>query len=151
MNKFGLFKLNIFVFFPTSCFTNIFCCTQRLKSSTISFKSCFYAWGEPVYIILMLISTAVIYAVGLLIDKFDNKQKIRTALFIISLVYNLGILIVFKYSTSFIENINSLFGANIYNPKLPLPIGLSFYTFQALSYVIDVYLRKVKVQKILLI
>ena len=95
----------------------------------------------------MLISTAMIYAVGLLIDKFDNKQKIRTALFIISLVYNLGILIVFKYSTSFIENINSLFGANIYNPKLPLPIGLSFYTFQALSYVIDVYLRKVKVQK----
>lgn len=141
-------SLTFLYFFLPVALLIYFVVPKKIKNLVLLVLSLvFYAWGEPVYIILMLISTAMIYAVGLLIDKFDNKQKIRTALFIISLVYNLGILIVFKYSTSFIENINSLFGANIYNPKLPLPIGLSFYTFQALSYVIDVYLRKVKVQK----
>jgi len=107
----------------------------------------FYAWGEPIYILIMLFSTVFDYANGLAIDKYRGRKNITKAILINSLVVNLGILGFFKYSDFIISNINSLFNLNIALRNLPLPLGISFYTFQTLSYTIDVYLDKVSVQK----
>ena len=107
----------------------------------------FYAWGEPVYVLVMLFSTALDYTMGRLIHHFDAFPKKRTVFLILSVVINIGLLGVFKYSSFIIQNLNGLLGVNIPDPQLPLPIGISFYTFQSLSYTIDVYWRKIKVQK----
>lgn len=107
----------------------------------------FYSWGEPIYVIVMILSSAIDYTCGRFIDKFDDKQKVRTALLLTSVVMNLALLSVFKYSSFFIQNINNLLGTQITDLKLPLPIGISFYTFQSMSYTIDLYRRKIKVQK----
>jgi len=107
----------------------------------------FYAWGEPFYIIIMLFSTAIDYTAGRLIHKFDKKEKMRVIFLCVSVCMNIGLLAVFKYSSFLITNINGLLGTNIFDPKLPLPIGISFYTFQSMSYTIDLFMRKIKVQK----
>ncbi|MBE6115113.1 MAG: MBOAT family protein [Erysipelotrichaceae bacterium] len=107
----------------------------------------FYAWGEPVYVVLMIFSTIVDYTCGYMIKKHDDDEKIRKTFLIISCCVNLGMLGFFKYSDFLITNINSLLGTSIKTLKLALPIGISFYTFQTLSYTIDVYLRKVPIQK----
>lgn len=107
----------------------------------------FYAWGEPIYVLAMIASTFIDYTAGLLIAKYDNKPKIRTACLIVSLVMNLGLLGTFKYLGFLIESANAWFGLAIPNPNLPLPIGISFFTFQSMSYTIDLYRRNIKVQK----
>ncbi|MGN1111226.1 MAG: MBOAT family O-acyltransferase [Oscillospiraceae bacterium] len=107
----------------------------------------FYAWGEPIYVFAMILSTFIDYTAGRIIDKYDDKPKVRLACLIVSLVMNLGLLGVFKYSGFLIESVNEWFGWSIKNPKLPLPIGISFFTFQSMSYTIDLYRRKIKVQK----
>lgn len=107
----------------------------------------FYAWGEPFYVIMMIISTLIDYFAGLCMYKFDDKQAVRRLFLIISVVMNISLLGVFKYSGFIINNINDIFGTQIMNPNLPLPIGISFFTFQSMSYTIDLYLRKIKVQK----
>lgn len=107
----------------------------------------FFAWGEPIYVLLMLFTTIVDYTAGILMHKLDSNKKARFFCLLGSLIINLGLLFVFKYSSFLITSINDIFGANIFDPKLPLPIGISFYTFQSLSYVIDLYMRKIKVQK----
>ncbi|MDK2562522.1 MBOAT family O-acyltransferase [Romboutsia sedimentorum] len=106
----------------------------------------FYAWGEPVYVFLMMFTTLFDFFMGLIIDKYRgyNMSKI---IFILTIVVNLGILGFFKYYGFVIENINTLFSLNISYSQLPLPIGISFYTFQTLSYVVDVYLNKVALQR----
>ena len=109
----------------------------------------FYAWGEPVYILIMLFSTVFDYINGLLIDKFQkkNQHKYAKIVLIISVVGNLAILGFFKYSDFLISNINSLFNLNLSLLAIALPIGISFYTFQTMSYTIDVYKQNVKAQK----
>ena len=109
----------------------------------------FYAWGEPVYILIMLFSTIFNYVTGLLIDKFQkkNQHKYAKIVLIVSVVGNLAILGFFKYSDFLISNINSLFNLNISLLAIALPIGISFYTFQTMSYTIDVYKQNVKAQK----
>lgn len=107
----------------------------------------FYAWGEPIYIFIMLFSTVFDYINGLLINKFRQKKHLSKIVLINSLIVNLGILGIFKYSDFIVANINNLFNLNIVLKSLPLPLGISFYTFQTLSYTIDVYLDKVAVQK----
>jgi alginate O-acetyltransferase complex protein AlgI len=107
----------------------------------------FYAWGEPKYIIIMVLSTAIDYTAGRLIDHFDSSPKKRTAFLLVSVIMNLGLLAVFKYSSFIITTVNGIFGTSIPDPELPLPIGISFYTFQSMSYTIDLYMRKIKVQK----
>ncbi len=110
----------------------------------------FYAWGEPTYIFLMVFTTVFDYFSALYITKNkENKLKKRN-IFIFTVIVNLAILGFFKYYGFFIDNINSIFHLNIEYKGLPLPIGISFYTFQTLSYIIDVYLGKVKVQKSLI-
>lgn len=107
----------------------------------------FYAWGEPVYIGIMIFSTVFDYANGILIDKYRERKGAARAIIIGSIVVNLGILCFFKYYGFFVDNINGLFNLNIQRMNLPLPVGISFYTFQTMSYTIDVYLGNVPVQK----
>lgn len=109
----------------------------------------FYAWGEPIYVLIMIASTMIDYTAGLLIDKFNSKTAIRRICLIMSLVMNIGLLGVFKYSGFIMQNIDAIFGTALYDPNhaLPLPIGISFFTFQSMSYTIDMYLGKIKVQK----
>lgn len=107
----------------------------------------FYAWGEPIYVLVMLLSTVIDYTAGRIIHRYDDKPKIRTVCLLTSLIMNLGLLGVFKYSSFIIGNLNAIFGLSIPDPQLPLPIGISFFTFQSMSYTIDLYMRKIKVQK----
>lgn len=107
----------------------------------------FYAWGEPVYVVIMIFSTLVDYTHGILLEKQDDNEKVRKLLLISSACINLGLLGFFKYSDFLINNLNAIFNLGIQPLKLALPIGISFYTFQTMSYTIDVYLRKVPVQK----
>ncbi|MGE8033936.1 transcriptional regulator [Lysinibacillus sp. KCTC 33748] len=107
----------------------------------------FYAWGEPVYIVIMIFSTLFDYVNGVLIDKYRSRKGITKAIFINSIIINLGLLGFFKYYGFVVDNINTLFNLNIHVETLPLPIGISFYTFQTMSYVIDVYLGKVHAQR----
>lgn len=121
---------------------------HKLKNVVILISGLlFYAWGEPIYVFAMILSTFIDYTAGRIIDKNDDKPKVRLACLIVSLVMNLGLLGVFKYSGFLIESVNEWFGWSIKNPKLPLPIGISFFTFQSMSYTIDLYRRKIKVQK----
>ena len=110
----------------------------------------FYAWGEPLNIVLMLISICFNYFIGLDMDRHRNDRKHRKGLLIASVIFNVGMLGFFKYSGFVAENISSLFGITSRFNSPSLPIGISFYTFQILSYVIDVYKYKVGVQKSLL-
>lgn len=109
----------------------------------------FYAWGEPVYVLLMMFSIVYNYFAARSIGYYraSKNRTMRTVTFIFCLIVNLGLLCFFKYYGFVIENINSLFGLAIPIRDLALPIGISFYTFQTLSYVIDVYKGNVKVQK----
>ena len=104
----------------------------------------FYFYGEPKFGILMIISILLTYVHGLLMDKYPKRKK----LFLISsIVISSGLLVVFKYTDFIISNINMVLHSNIDLVKLSLPIGISFYTFQMISYIIDVYRGEAKVQK----
>lgn len=111
----------------------------------------FYAWGEPVYIFIMIFSTVFDYCIGRLIGYSRKKEKPALAKFglIASVVVNLGILCLFKYSNFAVDTVNGIFNTDYTGLDLVLPIGISFYTFQTMSYSIDVYRGKVDVQKTL--
>ena len=111
----------------------------------IIFSLFFYAWGEPVWITLLVFSATIDYFHGLLVEKYRGKIGAKLAV-ASSLILNLGLLGVFKYSGFIVSNINAL-GFNLPVPSFSLPIGISFYTFQTISYVIDVYREEVKPQK----
>ena len=106
----------------------------------------FYAWGEPVYIFLMLFSTISDYVWGRLIEEYRGKDRSRIFL-LCSIVINLFILGFFKYADFLMQTVNAVFGTSIPFLNLPLPIGISFYTFQTMSYVIDVYRGDTKAQR----
>lgn len=121
--------------------------STKLKNTVlIIFSLLFYAWGEPAYFGVLIISTIANYLSGLLINKYRDKPGAKITI-MISLFINLGMLTVFKYSGFIIENINNWFSLDIHVPEISLPIGISFYTFQAMSYTIDCYWDTVKVQK----
>ncbi len=106
----------------------------------------FYFYGEPIYTVLMIATTLSSYIHGLLIDRFRGTKLSRLFL-CTSVITSIGALGFFKYSDFFISNVNAIFGGNIDLLGLALPIGISFYTFQTLSYTIDVYRGDAKVQK----
>ena len=112
----------------------------------VIFSFGFYSWGEPVWIILMIISASVDYLNGLLIERFRGTRWAKVGL-VSCIIVNLGLLGTFKYSAFIYQNINALFGLNLSIPTFSLPIGISFYTFQTISYVIDVYRGEVKAQQ----
>ena len=113
------------------------------------FSLVFYAWGEPVYVLLMLASIGLNYLFGLLLGKWETPGR-RKAVMIAALVFNLGAIALFKYGNFILENLGLLLGSALPRFNFSLPLGISFYTFQILSYVLDVYNRKTPVQKSLL-
>ena len=107
----------------------------------------FYAWGEPVYIVIMFLSTAIDYTHGMLVEKWRaNDKKARMAV-ASSVFFNLAILFFFKYWDFLMGSINAITGWSLPLFGIPLPIGISFYTFQTMSYTIDVYRQDAPVQK----
>lgn len=132
----------LFYFFPIVFIVNKLL-PRKYKNLWLFFASLFfYAWGEPIYILIMLFSTFFDYTNGRLMDGASDKKK--KLILINSIVVNLGILFFFKYSDFFIKVINE-FGFNIKPLNLALPLGISFYTFQTLSYTIDCYRGRVNI------
>ena len=105
----------------------------------------FYAWGEPVYVVIMLLSIGINCVCGLKIGVSDEKKRKKALVW--GVVINLALLGVFKYSGFFMENVNAVFGLDVEVKKLPLPIGISFYTFQSISYLVDIYRRVCEPQR----
>ncbi|MDB8792755.1 MBOAT family protein [Romboutsia sp. 1001216sp1] len=136
----------LFYFLPLVLFF-YFISPNKIKNLVLLvFSLIFYAWGEPVYIFIMLFSCIVDYVHALIIDKYRGTLKSKLAL-ISSIIINLSLLVFFKYSDFFISILNSLINLNIPLLNLSLPIGISFYTFQTMSYSIDVYRNDSPVQK----
>ena len=112
----------------------------------LAFSLVFYAWGEPLYVFLMIGTILMFWATGWAIGA-AKQQFWKRFWLIFAIVSSIGILAVFKYADFFIENVRALTGLNIALLRLALPVGISFYTFQALSYTIDVYRGETQVQK----
>ena len=145
-----LFSSTTFIFMFLTLLLILYFPIKNIKYRNIIlliFSLIFYSWGEPKYIFLMLITVLIAYMFGLLIDKYRNDKKKSKLFLVISVILILLNLFIFKYLDFSIGIINSIFKTNIGLTKLVLPIGISFYTFQILSYVIDLYWGKVGVQK----
>ncbi len=124
-----------------------FIAPKKLKNSVLLLTSLvFYGWGEPKYVILMIASILIGYVSGLLIEAFSQK-KISKLFLWLSVGINIGFLAYFKYADFFIENFNAATGLSVPLLRIALPIGISFYTFQILSYTVDVYRKDVPAQK----
>jgi len=111
----------------------------------------FYAWGEAGYVSVMLVSIGLNYVSGLLIFKYQENKFISTLYLLLSLILNIGILVYFKYYNFILDNIDSLFTdvkiSHNQQESIHLPLGISFFTFQAISYIVDVYRKEVPAQK----
>ena len=103
----------------------------------------FYAWGEPVFVALMVVSIFVNWLIGLQMDHSEKKKS----WLVLSVVWNLALMFVFKYLTFVLSNVELLLHSDIADLTIPLPLGISFFTFQILSYIFDLYYGKTKVQK----
>lgn len=136
----------IFVFLPI--FLGCYFAVKKRKNRNLVlllFSLLFYAYGEPIYLFLMVISIIINYFLAKLIDKHNSK-----IILILDIVFNVGLLGIFKYYDFFVNNLNNIFSLNIGLLNILLPIGISFYTFQILTYVVDVYKKKVPVQNSLI-
>ena len=109
------------------------------------FSLIFYAWGEPKYVLLMIATIGLFFGCGLAIEK-SRTENAKKCWLMVSVVLSVALLAIFKYADFLIGNVNSLVGTAIPLPRLALPIGISFYTFQCLSYTIDVYRGNVPAQ-----
>ncbi|MBO5869024.1 MAG: MBOAT family protein [Oscillospiraceae bacterium] len=119
----------------------------RVKNTVLLISSLiFYAWGEPKYVLLMMATILLFYLCGLAIDKAQTKAFKKLWL-IVSIVVSLGLLAIFKYADFFVDSFNQVTGLSLPLLRLALPVGISFYTFQSLSYTIDLYRGDTKVQK----
>ena len=135
--------LFLYVFLPIALFL-YYISPEKIKNFTLFILSLiFYAWGEPIYVGIMLFSSVFDYCNGRLLNKFKEDWK-RKAVLILSVIVNIGLLFFFKYYNFVIDNLNYLFNLNISASTLTLPLGISFYTFQTLSYTIDVYRGEVE-------
>ena len=141
-----VFSSTLFLFrFLPIAMAIYFLTPKKFKNLTIFILSLFfYSWGEVKYFPIMVTSVIVDYTAGQGIKRFGHKKLYRRLFLTMSLVVNLGMLFFFKYSNFFITNINALTGLAIPTISLALPLGISFYTFQTLTYTIDVYLNKVE-------
>ncbi|MBQ3841064.1 MAG: MBOAT family protein [Ruminiclostridium sp.] len=156
-----VFSSLVFIFlFLTGTLTLYYLAPKCLKNTVILLSGLvFYTWGEPVYVVVMIISTLIDYFAGLVIWKFGANKVIRRICLIVSLVMNLSLLFIFKYSGFFADNVNAIAGQTLIDiektyflgldflPVNILPIGISFFTFQSMSYTIDMYRGEIEVQK----
>ena len=136
----------LFYFLPAALLI-YFAATAAAENAVLLLASLFfYAWGEPKYMLLMLVSIVQGYGFGLLIEK-HRGQKASKVFLTLSILVSLGLLGYFKYADFFLSSVNAVTGLSLPLLKLSLPIGISFYTFQVLSYVIDVYRGETAAQR----
>lgn len=140
-----LFFLYVFM---AACFIAYFVSRKTVYRNyvLIAFSLIFYAWGEPVWVFLLLGSVGINYAAGLLIEKWKNTKN-ATITMAVAVIFDICVLLFFKYTGFFVENFNAISPVDLPVPKIEMPIGISFFTFQILSYVIDCYWGTIKVQK----
>ena len=137
----------LFYFLPLALLSYYIVPTKLKNVVLLAYSLIFYAWGGVLYFPLLIVSISINYVFGRLIHKYDQSEIAKKRILVISIIVNLLFLGVFKYSNFIVDNLNLLFNTTIFIPRIPLPIGISFYTFQAMSYVIDVYRRDGRVQK----
>lgn len=139
-------SLTFLLWFLPCVLTVYFIAPKKAKNAILfAFSLLFYAWGEPIYVGLMILSTVLDYCCGRAVDKYRGTPRAKAGL-IVSVIVNLSVLCLFKYADFLIGTVNGIFGSSIPLLELPLPIGISFYTFQTMSYTIDVYRGDAKVQ-----
>ncbi|MBQ3387749.1 MAG: MBOAT family protein [Thermoguttaceae bacterium] len=139
----------LFVFLPAVLFVYYAVLRRRSARNLFLFLAslCFYAYGEPWFVFVMIASIAGNWLFGLAVERY-REERVKQRLFLaVMLVFNLGIIFVFKYLMFVLNNINYMFGSHIPVPRILLPIGISFFTFQAISYVVDVYRGEVKTKE----
>lgn len=140
----------MYVFLAVALVTYFWSKDIKIRNTVLCALSVFfYAWGEPLWVILLIVGCIFDYVLGLNIEKQLRIGNMKTAklLMILSVVENIAVIGLFKYSGFLISNVNGIFGASIPVPSFTLPIGISFFTFQKLSYTIDVYRGNVKAQR----
>jgi len=143
-----LFSTIPFLYYFLPCVLILYFLSPRCLKNTVLLISSlvFYGWGEPKYVFLMMLSILIGYISGILIEKFRDN-KLSKIIFVIGVVISLSFLAYYKYMDFFIENFNKLTGMSIASLRIALPIGISFYTFQLVSYIIDVYRGTTVAQK----
>ena len=134
----------VFLFLPIVFLVNLVIPKKFSNLFLLILSLVFYAWGEPVYVLLMIFSGFVNYWLAIGMDVYDKQRRL---FLILTIVYNIGVLGLFKYADFVILSFNGILGSHFALLHLPLPIGISFYTFQTMSYVIDVYRKDTPVQK----
>ena len=142
-----VFSSSVFLFLFLPALLVIYYCPffKKLKYRNVIlviFSLVFYAWGEPVFVVLLLLNIFFNYRIALLIERTQEKKYL-----IVAVSYNIFILFVFKYLDFAIDVANTIFSIEIEKFDLPLPIGISFYSFQAISYLVDVYRGRSQAQK----
>ena len=138
----------IYVFMPILCVI-YFVLPKKLNNTVLLIASLtFYAWGEPRFLLVMLFTILINYVVGILIENSSNRSSFQNKFVLtVGILLNLSILGYFKYFNFIVENIGYVFKVNFDLVKVVLPLGISFYTFQSLSYLVDIYRGEAKAQK----
>ena len=135
------------LFFPAVLILYFICTDLRWRNGVLLVASLiFYSWGEPIWVLAMIGSTAINYVATMLIDRASSPGLRKTAL-VVGAAASLAVLFYFKYAAFLVNSVTSLFGVSFSIPVLELPIGISFYTFQVLTYTVDVYRDKSPVQR----
>ena len=135
------------LFFPVVLILYFICTDLRWRNGVLLVASLiFYSWGEPIWVLAMIGSTAINYVAAMLIDRASSPGLRKTAL-VVGAAASLAVLFYFKYAAFLVNSVTSLFGVSFSIPVLELPIGISFYTFQVLTYTVDVYRGKSPVQR----
>ena len=138
----------LYAFLPITLILYFIFPNRKIKNIVLLCSSLiFYAWGEPKYVLLMIGITFISWIMGLLINYFKDKPKFKKLFLMLAIISIVGNLIFFKYINFIVENFNGIFKTKFNIIEIVLPLGISFYTFQILSYVIDLYKNNVKVQK----
>lgn len=148
-----IFSSLLFLFWFIPIFFIIYyVCPAKARNVVLLLGSIiFYGWGEPKFLILIFVSILVNYFAGRLIEKYFERPALRKTFLILAMAFDFGMLFFFKYINFFITNINGVFGTNLTKVSVTLPLGISFYTFQIASYVIDVYRGKIKSERSVII
>ena len=135
------------LFFPAVLILYFICTDLRWRNGVLLVASLiFYSWGEPIWVLAMIGSTAINYVAAMLIGRASSPGLRKTAL-VVGAAASLAVLFYFKYAAFLVNSVTSLFGVSFSIPVLELPIGISFYTFQVLTYTVDVYRGKSPVQR----
>lgn len=144
-----LFSSTVFLFlFLPIVLLAYYICPKKLRNTLLLIVSLFfYAWGEPAFVPIMLFSILMNYTFGLIVDKVRERKTAIRLTMTLMVLSNVSLLCYYKYAIFFVENINGLFKSSLAVPEILLPLGISFYTFHSMSYVIDVYRKHGDVQK----